>query len=213
MTAEWWILLAGQIITLLGLGGVLVWMGRTIKAMKGTVDAQKETITAQATRMGMFEGLVKTMETVLQTIDVPKMAEKYKAYKDIMDHEKEALVERFQGEIDRLQRGAAADYEMMVDSVADGIGCLFDVGMAFLPYVPKSQQVDVLDSIEWKPPYDVVRLALRHAAQAAPDLTPATTYSMWLGSVGAAKLSEILGPSKDTPPGGPSSISPTAPDS
>jgi len=210
MTVEWWILLVGQITTVLGLGGVLIWMGRIIKAMKGTVDAQKETITAQSARMGMFEGLVKTMETVLQTIDVPKMAEKYKAYKDIMDHEKEAVTARFQAELDRLQRGAAADFEAMVESVSDGMACLLDVGTTFLPYAPKSQRAQILDSVQWKPPYDAVRLALNHVAQEAPDLTPATTYSLWLGSAAAANLSEILGPLKDTPPGGPSPTPPAA---
>ena len=80
MTSEWWILLCAQIITVLGLGGVLVWMRRTVKAMKGTMDAQKETI--------------DTLRTILEAADVPKMTERFKAYRELVDHEKEAKLRR-----------------------------------------------------------------------------------------------------------------------
>ena len=55
--AEWWLLWAWRIIAVLGVGAVLIWMARTIKAMKGTVDAQKETISAQAVKMASLEML------------------------------------------------------------------------------------------------------------------------------------------------------------
>ncbi len=97
MTAEWWILLGAQIITVLGLGSVLVWMGKTIKAMKGTVDTQEKTISA--------------LRTILDAADVPKMAERFKAYRELVDHEKEA-------DIKRLAGGLIVDLERAVSKVA-----------------------------------------------------------------------------------------------
>src|SRR5258705_2163173 len=91
------ILLFVQVILyVLGLGGLVYWLVRQIRALKGTLSAQGETIRAQTEGMKAqaeiltgLEGLLKTMDTLLKSTDEPKMLERLRAYKDFVDHEKE----------------------------------------------------------------------------------------------------------------------------
>jgi hypothetical protein len=157
MTQEWWILLTGQIITVLGLGGVLVWMGKTIKAMKGTVDAQKETI--------------GTLRTILEAADVPKMAERFKAYRELVDHEKEAITKKLAAEFEQEKVKLTSGSKLFVETGQALMRALLDFGTSALPYVPKQQRRDFIERIDVPGTGPVLKEALHRYAEQAPDLS------------------------------------------
>jgi hypothetical protein len=72
-----------QIINLVGLGG----LGWLVATFKRAVQAQKDTIDAQKAHL---EG----MATFLNVADAPKMAERYEAYRQILDAEKDAFIKK-----------------------------------------------------------------------------------------------------------------------
>jgi hypothetical protein len=171
MTAEWWILLAGQVITVLGLGGVLVWMGRTIKAMKGTVDAQAETIKAQAEKMSSMETLLKAMDTVLKSTDETKMLERLEAYKRFVDHEREADTKKLTAAFEREKANLESGSKLFAEASQALIGSLLDFGTSTLPYVPKAQRREFIERIDAPGAGPVLRKVLHRYAEQAPDLS------------------------------------------
>jgi hypothetical protein len=152
---EWWLLWAWRFIAVLGIGGVLVWMGRAISALKTTVDAQKETISAQAAKIGAIERLLTTMETVLKSTDEPAMLERLTAYKQFVDKEKEALVARHEEQ----SKGAG-------NLIAD----LVILYSQPLPFVPTERRTEIIAALPFGPG-ERMKTALLDIAQAAPDFT------------------------------------------
>jgi len=72
------------IIYLGGLSGVVYWAGKWFHALKGAIEAQKTTIDAQ-------RAIIEGMANFMNVADAPKMAERYEAYKKIVDLEKDAI--------------------------------------------------------------------------------------------------------------------------
>ena len=110
-----------QGINLVGLG-LLGWL---IYALKQTVDAQKKTIDAQETH-------IANITKVLDIVDAPRMAERYEAYKKILDAEKEAYIKdarrQIQEENDQLSHALQETQtrnEINLKAVAD----LLDVSL------------------------------------------------------------------------------------
>jgi hypothetical protein len=161
--AEWWLLWAWRIIAVLGLGAVLVWMGRTIKAMKGTVDTQKETI--------------HTLRSALDAADLPKMAERFRAYKEITDREKEAdirsLTREFEQEKLKIAQGSQAFADLAETHIRALTESLVDLSVSALPYVPKDERREFID-LKIDVPGGVgsiLKTVLYRYAEKAPDLT------------------------------------------
>jgi hypothetical protein len=152
---EWWLLWAWRVIAVLGIGGLLFWMGRAISALKTTVDAQKETISAQAEKMGAIEHLLKTMETVLKSTDEPAMLQRLKAYKEFVDKEKEALVARHE----EHSKGAG-------NLIAD----LLIVYSELVPFVPTERRTGIIGALRFGTG-ERMKTALLDIARAAPDFT------------------------------------------
>ncbi len=159
MTTEWWILLLGQIITVLGLGGVLVWMDKTINAMKGTVHAQKETI--------------DTLRTILEAADVPKMAERFKSYRELVDHEKEADAKNLAAQFEQDKQALALNSQAIVKQTEAVTGALFNFAISALPFVPKADRRQFIE-LKVDAPGSAgtfLRGSLQSYAEKAPDLS------------------------------------------
>src|SRR5919109_2125807 len=73
------------VLGIVGVGGLVYWMRRWSIALEGALNAQKVTIDAQTTLMG-------NMASILNLADVPKMAERYASYKQLVDAEKDVYV-------------------------------------------------------------------------------------------------------------------------
>lgn len=179
MTSELWLVLTGQIITVLGLGGVLVWMGATIKAMKGTVDAQKETINAQSAKMDVLQSLVDTMQHVLTAGDVPRMTERFKAYKELVDQEKEVELRRRESSFDmekrQLSEGNRRDFEDM-ETLASSLA---DVLATYLPYVPPDQRMKPIDEAKFPDRAVSLKNRLQRLAEKAPSAVESPGRGVW----------------------------------
>jgi hypothetical protein len=171
--AEWWLLWAWRIIAVLGLGAVLVWMGKTIKAMKVTVDTQKDTISA--------------LRSVLDAADLPKMAERFRAYKEITDREKEAdvskLVREFEEERKTLARGSQAFADFTETHIRALTESLMDFSLSALPYIPKDERREFIDQRIDVPGGvgPILKNALYHHAAQAPDFSQLSGLSRLAG--------------------------------
>jgi hypothetical protein len=181
MTAEWWILLAGQIITVLGLGGV----GWTIKAMKGTVDTQEKTISA--------------LRTILDAADVPKMAERFKAYRELVDHEKEAEVKKLAARVEQEKARLAEGSKMIAEGMQTLIGSIMGLGTYALPYVPKERRQEFIQEVRIPGPVgEVLREVFGRYAEEAPDLNGLSIQLEVLGKIRdrleKVPTSKLLGP-------------------
>jgi hypothetical protein len=89
------LLIAQIAISVVGIGGLVYWMRKWFKALEGAVNAQKNTIEAQKAH-------IEGMANFLNIADAPRMAERYEAYKKILDAEKDAWMKanerKIQGE-------------------------------------------------------------------------------------------------------------------
>ena len=104
------------IIYLGGLSGVVYWAGKWFHALKGAIEAQKTTIGAQ---QSMIEGMANFMNIV----DAPKMAERYEAYKKIVDQEKDAILKQMENQFEQEKKSllqSAADLKEGYEKVQAG---------------------------------------------------------------------------------------------
>jgi hypothetical protein len=91
------ILLTHTVITILGFGGLIYWMNRQTKALMGAVSAQEATIKAQSEQIKSqgeifkgFESLINTVKMISDTTDSPKMLERLKADRAMLEEEMDA---------------------------------------------------------------------------------------------------------------------------
>jgi len=104
------------IIYLGGLSGVVYWAGKWFHALKGAIEAQKTTIGAQ---QSMIEGMANFMNIV----DAPKMAERYEAYRKIVDQEKDAILKQMENQFEQEKKSllqSAADLKEGYEKVQAG---------------------------------------------------------------------------------------------
>lgn len=108
------ILLTHTVITILGFGGLIYWMNRQMNALTGAVNAQEQTIKAQAEHIKSqseifkeFESLINTIKMLSDITDSPKMLERWKAHKDLLEEEMKAKLDKHirvvNYDIDRLK--------------------------------------------------------------------------------------------------------------
>src|SRR5437899_2955560 len=88
------LLIAQTVIYVLGIGGLARWVYKWINALKGVVEAQQKTIDAQKV---WLEGFVN----FLNIADAPKMAERYEAFKKMVDHEKDVFTKQYEREFQK----------------------------------------------------------------------------------------------------------------
>jgi len=179
--SERWFLWAWIIVAILGPGGVLVWMGKTIKAMRGTVDAQEKTIRAQADRIDSMETLVKTTETVLKFTDVEVMLKRMKAYKEIneleletwktqTDAERKKLTAELEEERKKVVAGSE-ELDAAMFHLTDTETGLFDLATKTMPYISKNKRDELISSLElgraWSAPTAHAPLPPQHCGYRA----------------------------------------------
>ncbi len=171
---EWWLLWAWRIIAVLGLGGVLIWMGKTIKAMKDTVGAQKETIRAQTEKMTSMETLLNAMETVLTSTDERNMLARLEAHKKFVEHEKEArektLVDNFAEERKKLTQLSREALEDAYGPFRNNVIAFAQFATNALPYVPRNRRGEFINSLDLTH-LPELKTQLDEIASSAPDLS------------------------------------------
>jgi hypothetical protein len=180
VSSELWLVLTGQVITVLGLGTVLAWMGKTIKAMKGTVEAQEKTIRAQAERMGSMETLLGTMGTVLSSTDEKNMLARLQAHKEFVEHERAADAKRLTAQFEEERKTLIKSEKDTVGTYAAPLmEALVYFAINTLPYVPPNRRQEFVGAVAL--PDDAaklngrIRAMLSDIANAAPDLSAGTT--------------------------------------
>jgi hypothetical protein len=162
---------ANTAITAIGLGGLVAWLRRQIGALKGAVEAQEKTISAQAEQMSGLKTLVTTMETVLKSIDEPKMLERMKAYQEIVDREKEAVLRVEAAQIAEEKRAMTEAQQLAVNRLVETQSVLFGLAADVIPYIPPEGRLDFIDNRLGLPAaFDELRGSLRELASAAPYL-------------------------------------------
>src|SRR5690349_18795297 len=128
-----WIEWSYRIVVLLGvLGGVYV-----LKTLKTTVEAQEKTIAA--------------LRSLLEAADVPKMAERFKAYQEIVDHEKDAVTKKLAAEFDREKEALTAGSRANVELGQALMKSLVDFGSSIWPYIPMEARAVHIDLIKLPP--------------------------------------------------------------
>jgi len=79
------------------LGGVVYWARTWFHALNGAVEAQKTTIDAQ-------RAIIEGMANFLNVGDTPKVAERYEAYKKIVDLEKDARLKHIENQFQEKEK-------------------------------------------------------------------------------------------------------------
>jgi hypothetical protein len=164
------ILVAANVaITAIGLSGLVAWLRRQIGALKGAVEAQEKTINAQATQMSGLQTLVTAMDNVLKSIDEPKMLERMKAYKAIVDREKEAVLSSEAARIADEKRAMTEDQQRAVTRLVEIQSVLFGLAADVIPFIPPDGRLDFINNhLPLPTEFDEFRSRLRELAKAAP---------------------------------------------
>jgi hypothetical protein len=180
---EPWLLWAWRIIAVLGLGVVLFWMGKTIKAMKGTVDAlkgtvdaQKHTIEAQSAKMDSMERVIKMMETVFKSTNEETMLARLEAHKKFVDHEKDAIEKRLTVQLEEAKRTREQGTQSIIQQ-AKIAHALAQLATNALPYVPTNRREEFIRTLDIDH-LPVLRHILDDVAQSAPDLSAESRQKM-----------------------------------
>lgn len=164
-------------ISVLGLGGLVYWMNRQISALKGAIEAQKKIIAAHAEQMKAqgevlrnFEGLTKTMQIVLESTDALKMLERYKAYKEIVDHEKRVALQEQErqfaeekGQMSQAQQRVLRDTTAVIAATSVS---LIDLCGNLILYTPLEVRRGIVNSTDLP---DSIKDVLLRLVEAAPD--------------------------------------------
>ena len=162
------LLLVQTVLYILGLGGLVYWLTRQIRALQGTLDAQAETIKAQGEMLTSFETLVRTIQGVLESTDEPKMLARLKAYKEFVDREKETALQdqarQFSEEKEKMSQAQLESLELL-NSVALGY---IDFAGKLLPYVPLEERKKRIDELDLP---GSIKKRLYRMAETAPDLS------------------------------------------
>lgn len=108
------------------------WLRWEIRALKTTISAQSDAIKGIEALARTSQALAEAATRVLEATDAPRMLERYKAYQELVEREKEAALR------EPTTRHAASPSGVL--AYADAF---FDLMATFLPMCP--------DSAAWKP--------------------------------------------------------------
>ena len=140
------ILLTHTVITILGFGGLIYWMNRQVKALTGAISAQEATIKAQAEQIKSqgeifkeFESLNNTIRMISDATDSPKMLERWKAYRVLVEEEMQAKLNKHIREVD-LDMDRLRDFSKFT-------GNLFGSFIEAMLYAPVSKRETWINSI------------------------------------------------------------------
>jgi len=156
------------IVFILGFSGVVYWLSRMAGALKGAVDAQEKIIAAQGE-------LLKTMKDVLESTDEPKMLERIQAYKEFVNEEKQAELQK-QAQHFTEKEDQTTD---VLEYMNSAIGGLIEISTAMLPYVPSNDRDKLIDLAKLP---TSLKGRLQQIAKKAPQLPRA---------IGSGKLYEL----------------------
>lgn len=139
----------------------ILWLGYLVYALKDAVKAQHATIRAQAEQL-------KTMKTVLDSTDEPKMLERLKAYKEFVDREKEGALRQQAAEFEEEKKQMSVAQRDFINWSSATQSSLLGLVATLMPYVPPEQRVKTINASNV--PDDFKQLCYRMAAE-APDLS------------------------------------------
>jgi hypothetical protein len=102
------LLITQTVIYLLGIGGLAYWVRKWFRALEGALDAQRATIEAQKIFM-------ESLSTFLNIADAPKMAERYEAFKKMVEHEKNLAFAEYERKLKEAEERALAQLRKYAD--------------------------------------------------------------------------------------------------
>lgn len=157
------------IISALGFGVLSLW----VHGLRVTVDAQEKTIKAQRDYLQGIDVLVKAMKSVLESTDEPKLLERMKAYKEMVELEKEETLKQqarqFDEEKKNLSQMPKEGLKSILDAWREVVSGLMRLIANLIPYTPSSIRKECINSANLSA--DIKEAYLR-LADAAPDLSP-----------------------------------------
>jgi hypothetical protein len=174
------------VVNLIGLGG-FAWLIRGwFRSLKGTVETQAQTIS--------------TLKTVIDTMDLPKMLERFEAFKKITDRQKEAEVEEIERKFSEQQAAFVQSGEESKKGYEQDRIDFIDLILDLMPYVRKEIRYKVIASSNFS---DEVKHTLQDTARKTLDLSwPMPALLEAIDSIDPnTKLGDVLGRlSRPTPP-------------
>jgi hypothetical protein len=180
------------IISALGFGVLSLW----VRSLRVTVDAQEKTIKAQRDYLQGIDMLVKAMKSVLESTDEPKLLERMKAYKEMVELEKEETLKQqarqFDEEKKNLSQTQKEDLKSKLDAWREAVRGLTDLTTNLMPYTPSRLRRECINSANLSADLKKVYLRL---ADAAPDLSPGV---LGIGLEGALLEGLLTGEQKAT---------------
>ena len=172
------------IISALGFGVLGLW----VYSLRVTVDAQEKTIKAQRDYLQGIDVLVKAMKSVLESTDEPKLLERMKAYKEMVELEKEETLKQQARQFDeekknlsQAQKEGLKAVKAIIDDWLKQLRGLTDLTINLMPYTASRFRKECINSSNL--PADLKESFLR-IADSAPDLS--------LGSPGLLGLVDSL---------------------
>jgi len=164
-----------------------------VEALEGTVRAQEAALKTQSGILGNFESLIRAMQAIVDAADPKGMAERMKAYRELVERHGEEILER-----ERAKLGA--EQETVKREVRTWAVATIDVLSKLAPYVPPEERPEIIERL--KVPQDF-KEAFRQIAAEAPDLSRPT----WLSAFAAdtVTLTDVADVALKPPPSRPDS--------
>jgi hypothetical protein len=132
-----------------------------VEALEGTVKAQQAALQTQTGILGDFGSLVKAMQAIVDAADPREMAERMKAYKELVEHHFRELLER-----ERRQLGA--EREAVRQEVRTWMLATVDALYKLAPYVPPQDRPKIVDRLRVPPEH---KAEIGQIVFEAPDLS------------------------------------------
>jgi hypothetical protein len=161
MTLHDLIVIIAALLNLTVFGGCAYWVVRWLRSLKGTVDAQAETIS--------------TLRTVIDAMDLPKMLERFKAYKKITDRQKEAEVQEIERKFSEQQAALVQSGEESKKGYEQDRIDFIDLILDLMPYVRKEIRYKVIASSNFS---DELKHTLQDTARKLP-ICPGLCLRCW----------------------------------
>lgn len=144
------------------------WLGKTVWTLQNTVKAQSSTIEA-------FHSLVEGMKTLLDSTDEPAMRERFKAYKEIVDLEKEGYKRKVDEEtrnvLQKVKEGSSSSIKAIFRNSREFSYKMFGIIIGLMPYVPPEERSAQIEAMDWSGENKWIEESIRKIAAQAPYIS------------------------------------------
>ncbi len=153
----------------LGLSAIFFfWLGRTVWTLRKTVQAQASTIEA-------FHTLVDGMKTLLDSTDEPAMRERFKAYKEIVDLEKEAnerqVKEETRNALKKVSEGSLSSIKSILKDSEELFFKMFNLVFSLMLYVPPEKRSALIEEVDFGEIHEKIKESVESVAAKAPYIS------------------------------------------